>query len=90
MGILCAYHAFIGSTLFSSLSLSNLSRIDQFCLSGFGTLFLSFHLIYFTYFVFKLLRQKQVKAEEKKEAEQAEKYNLKKLYSDHSLIFKQL
>ena len=86
MGVLCAYHAIIGSTLFSSLSSSNLIHVDQLCLIGFGIVFFTFHLVYILHFLFKLSKQNKAKAEAKKEAEQSEKINLKKYNSNNSIL----
>ena len=59
---LCAWHAVIGSELFSSLKETLIIDIDKYALMSIGSLYFIFHLTYISYFLirYKIIKLKYI------------------------------
>lgn len=64
---LCAWHAVIGSALFSSIDREYVKRVDKYALFFIGGLYFMFHLTYITYFLIQYKRYSNVGKEESNE-----------------------
>lgn len=61
---LCAWHAIIGSEIFSSTENSLASNIDKYALFGISGLYVMFHLIYIVYFLVRYSRYSKIGTEQ--------------------------
>lgn len=67
MALLCAYHSVIGSSLFTFIGSTNLAYYDLIFLYIFVSLYATFHISYIFYFLVKLMKQKKVENELRKQ-----------------------
>lgn len=61
--ILCIYHAIIGSSLFSSLSVTKLNFIDKIVFYSVAGVYFTLSVIYLIYFISKIFKQKRIEKE---------------------------
>lgn len=70
---LCAWHAIIGSDMFSSIDKSLVKNIDNYALISIGILYFLFHLVYISYFIYKYSQYFKVGKEDEEETKEDDK-----------------
>lgn len=58
--MLCVWHAFIGSEMFTGVTNDKIANIDKNAMGLIGIMYIVFHLIYITHFVIRFKRYKKV------------------------------
>jgi hypothetical protein len=72
LGSLCSYHSIIGSDLFRVFSLETVIYIDRIAFFSIVGAYFTFTLIYFFYFLYKILKQKISEKNFKKQSKAAQ------------------